>query len=53
MKNKKSLYTGWNIVIKKQTVSRSNLNIVETEAQLIPITDKYMTTHFPSLVQEL
>ena len=52
-KGEQCLYNGWNFIIKTQTVPKCNLKIVEIEAQLIPIPDKYMTTHFPCLVQIL
>jgi hypothetical protein len=35
------------------TSTKSNIEIVETEAKLVPLTNNYMTNHVPVLVQAL
>jgi hypothetical protein len=35
------------------TVSKSNRKIVKTESKSTPLTDMYMTSHFPVFVQTL
>jgi len=45
MKNKKYHDIG--------TVSKSNRKMLETEVKLIPLKYKYMTAHFPGLIQVL